>query len=194
MQTSVQITFALEIAAMQLTPSFKMDVLKVRPTSKLVGMRLGSSQQPEPAMNLQVAFEIADIQPANGALGTIRLTPSQQATPTATGSPSFAVAGLQVMPNIDTASVQLTPLQGEATVFVTAACQISTMEFSPSLEIASIILNSNSKQVIVQLPGAAPDSADSAPVFEIANLQASDSGDNIGMMQLNLVGTEPKRF
>jgi hypothetical protein len=193
MQTSVQITFALEIAAMQLTPSFKMDVLKVRPTSKLVSMRLGSSQQPQPAMNVQVAFEIAEIQPADGALGTIRLTPSQQARPTATGSPSFAVAGLQVMPNIDTAPVQLTPLQGEATVSVTAACQISTVEFSPSFEIASIILNSNSKQVIVQLPGAAPDSADSAPVFEIANLQVSDSGDNIGMMQLNLVGTEPKR-
>jgi hypothetical protein len=193
MQNSVQITFALEIAAMQLTPSFKMDVLKVRSTSKLVSMRLGSSQQPEPAMNLQVAFEIADIQPADGALGTIRLSPSQQAKPTATGSPSFAVAGLQVMPNIDTAPVQLAPLQGAATVFVTAACQISTIEFSPSFEIASIILNSNSKQVIVQLPGAAPDSADSAPAFEIANLQVSDSGDNIGMMQLNLVGTEPKR-
>jgi len=193
MQTSVQITFALEIAAMQLTPSFKMDVLKVRPTSKLVSMRLGSSEQPQPAMNLQVAFEIADIQPADGALGTIRLTPAQQARPTATGSPSFAVAGLQVMPNIDTAPVQLTPLQGAAPVFVTAACQISTIELSPSLQIASIILNSNSKQVIVQLPGAAPDSADSAPVFEIANLQVSDSGDNIGMMQLNLVGTEPKR-
>jgi hypothetical protein len=47
--------------------------------------------------------------------------------------------------------------------------------------------------VIVQLPGAAPGSADAAPVFEIANLQVSDSGDNIEMMQLNLVGTEPKR-
>jgi hypothetical protein len=193
MQTSIQITFALEIAAMQLTPSFKMDVLKVRPTSKLVSMRLDSSQQPQPAMNLQVAFEIADIHPADGALGTIRLTPSQQARPTVTGSPSFAVAGLQIMPNIDTAPLQLTPLQGAVTVFVTAACQISTIEFSPSFEIASIILNSNSKQVIVQLPGAAPDSADSARVFEIANLQVSDSGDNIGMMQLNLVGTEPKR-
>src|SRR5215469_7323410 len=111
MQTSVQITFALEIAAMQLTPSFKMDVLKVRPTSKLVSMRLGSSQQPQPAR------------------------------PTATGSPSFAVDGLQVVPNIDTPPVQLTPLQGGATVFVTAACQISTVELSPSLEIASIILN-----------------------------------------------------
>jgi hypothetical protein len=94
------------------------------------------------------------------------------------------------MSNIDTALVQLTPSQGQATVSV---CQISTIEFSPSLEIASIILSSNSKQVIVQLPGAAPGSADAAPVFEIANLQLSHGGENIGMMQLNLVGAGPKR-
>jgi hypothetical protein len=193
MQPSVQITFSLEIAAMQLTPSFKMGVLKVRPTSKFVSMCLGPSQPPQPAMNLQVAFEIADIQPAGGALGTIRLTPSQQARPTATGSPLFPVAGLQVLPNIDTAAVQLTPSQGQATVSGTVACQIRTVEFSPSLEVASITLNSNSKHVIVQLPGAARDSANAAPIFEIANLQVSDSGDNIGMMQLNLVETEPKR-
>jgi hypothetical protein len=38
------------------------------------------------------------------------------------------------------------------------------------------------------MPGAAPRSADGATVFEIANLQLSDSGHNIGMMQLNLIG------
>jgi hypothetical protein len=192
MQTSVHITFSFEIAAMQLTPSFKMGVLKVRLISKLVTMRLGPSQQPQPAMNVQVAFEIAKIQPAAGALGTIRLSPTQQARPTLSGSLSFAVAGLQVMPNTDTAPVELTPSQGQVTVSVTVACQIITIEFSPSLEIASIILNSNSKQVIVQLPGAAPGSAEAASVFEIANLQLSDGGDNIAMMQLNLVGPGPK--
>jgi len=47
--------------------------------------------------------------------------------------------------------------------------------------------------VIVQLPGAVPGSAEAAPVFEIANLQLSDGSDDIGMMQLNLVGPGPKR-
>jgi hypothetical protein len=192
MQTSVQITFPLEITALQLTPSFKPAVLTVRPTSKLVSMRLGPSQQPQPAMNVQVAFEIADIQPAGGVLGRIRLTPSQQAKPTATGSPSFVVAGLQVMSNIDTAPVQLTPSQGEATVFVTAACQISTIEFSASFEIASVTLNSTSKEVIVQLPGAASTAGEGTPMFEIANLQLSEGGD-IALMQLNLLGQSSKQ-
>jgi hypothetical protein len=72
-------------------------------------------------------------------------------------------------------------------VSITIPCQISTLEFSPSLEIASVILNSNSKQVIVQLPGAGPGPAEGAPMFEIANIELNESGD-IAMVQLNLLG------
>ncbi len=192
MQTSVQITFSFEIAAMQLTPSFKMGALKVRPISKLVTMRLPSPQQPQSALNLQVGFEVARIQPAAGALGTIRMVPSQQQRPTPGGLPSFAVAGLQVVPNSETAPVQLTPSrQGRASVLVTVPFQITTLEFAPSLEIASVILNSNSKQVAVQLPGAGPAPAEGAPMFEIANLELGEGGE-IGMLHLNPVSA-PKR-
>jgi hypothetical protein len=192
MQTSVQLTFSFEIAAMQLTASFKMGALKVRPLSKLVTMRLPSPQQPQSALNLQVSFEVAKIQPASGALGTIRMVPSQQQRPTPGGLPSFAVAGLQVVPNSETAPVQLTPSrQGRASVLITVPFQITTLEFAPSLEIASVILNSNSKQVAVQLPGAGPAPAEGAPMFEIANLELNEGGD-IGMMHLNPVSA-PKR-
>ena len=191
MQTSVQLTFSFEIAAMQLTPSFKMGALKVRPISKLVTMRL-PSQQPQSALNLQVSFEVAKIQPASGALGTIRMVPSQQQRPTPGGLPSFAVAGLQVVTNSETAPVQLTPSrQGRASVLITVPFQITTLEFAPSLEIASVILNSNSKQVAVQLPGAGPTPAEGAPMFEITNLELGEGGD-IGMMHLNPVSA-PKR-
>jgi hypothetical protein len=192
MQSSVQLTFSFEIAAMQLTPTFKMGVLQVRPISKIVTMRLPSSQHLQSAMNFQVNFEIAKIQPVGGALGNIRMTPSQQ-KPTAVGSPSFAVAGLQLVPNFEATPVQLTPSQqGQASVFVTVPFQITTIEFSPSLEIASVVLNSNSKQVFVQLPGTGPSPSEGAPMFEIVNLQMSESGD-IGMMQLNLLGHGPDR-
>ena len=106
MQSSVQLTFSFEIAAMQLTPTFKMGVLQVRPTSKIVTMRLPSSQHLQSAMNFQVNFEIAKIQPVGGVLGNIRMTPSQQ-KPTTVGSPSFAVAGLQLVPNFEATPVQL---------------------------------------------------------------------------------------
>lgn len=177
---------------MQLTPSFKMGVLKVRPISKLVTMRLPSPQRAQTALNLQVAFEVAKIQPVAGALGTIRVVPSQQQRPAMGGMPSIAVAGLQVVSNSETAPVQLTPSpQGRAAVFITVPFQISTLEFSPTLEIGSVTLNSNSKQVVVQLPGTGPGPAEGAPMFEIANLELNESGE-IAMMQLNLLGG-PKR-
>jgi tetratricopeptide (TPR) repeat protein len=192
MQTSVQLTFSFEIAAMQLTPSFKMGVLKVRPISKLVTMRLPSPQRAQSPLNLQVAFEVVKIQPVAGALGTIRAVPSQQQRPAMSGMPSFAVAGLQVVQNSETAPVQLTPSpQGRASVFITVPFQISTLEFSPTLEIGSVTLNSNSKQVVVQLPGTGPGPAEGAPMFEIANLELNEGGE-IVMMQLNLLGG-PKR-
>jgi len=187
MQTSVQLTFSFEIAAMQLTPSFKMGVLKVRPISKLVTMRLPSPQRAQSPLNLQVAFEVVKIQPVAGALGTIRVVPSQQQRPAMGGMPSFAVAGLQVVPNSETAPVQLTPSpQGRASVFISVPFQISTLEFSPTLEIGSVTLNSNSKQVVVQLPGTGPGPVEGAPMFEIANLELNEGGE-IVMMQLNLL-------
>ena len=193
MHTAVQLTFSFEIASMQLTPTFKMGALQVRPTSKIVTMRLAPSQQAQAAMNLQVTFEIAKIQPAGGALGSVRLTPSQQQRPVATGSPSFTVGGLQLVPNFEAAPLQLTPSQqGQASVLVTAPFQIATVEFSPSFEIACIVLNSNSKQVAVQLPGAGPVPGEGIPMFEIANLQVTSAGE-IGMMQLNLLSHGPRR-
>jgi hypothetical protein len=189
MQTAVQLTFSFEIASMQLTPTFKMSALQLRPTSKIVTMRLAPSQHAEPTMNLQVSFEIAKIQPAGGGLGTVRLIPSQQQRPTVVGSPSFTVGGLQLISNFEAAPVQLTPSQ-QASVSVTGAFQIATVEFSPSFEIASIILNSSSKQVAVQLAGAG--TVEGAPMFDIANLQLGPSGE-IGMMQLNMLGQGSRR-
>ena len=104
---------------------------------------------------------------------------------------SPSVAGLQLVPNVEATPVQLTPSQhGEAAVFVTVPCQISRIEFSPLLEIASVVLDSSSKQVLVQLPGAGLSPADGPQAFEIADLQLSERGD-AGMIQLNLLGQSP---
>jgi tetratricopeptide (TPR) repeat protein len=187
MRNTVELTFSFEVASVQLTPTFKISALQVRPTSKVVTMRLARSQQAQLGMNSGVTFEISKIQPAEGAFGNIQVIPSQQ-KPMIDSSPSLTVAGLQMVPNLDSAPVWLTPSQEKpATVLVTVPFQITTMEFSASFEIASVVLNSTSKEVIVQLPGAAPTAAEGTPMFEIANLQLSQGGD-IALMQLNLGG------
>ena len=188
MHTAVQLTFSFEIASMQLTPTFKMGTMQLKPTSRIVTMRLAPSQHPQPAMNLQVTFEIATVQLNGNALGMIRLTPSQQQRPSVISSPSFNIQGLQLVAGSDAAPVQMTPAQqGQASVHVTAPFQIATVEFSPSFEIASIILNATSRNVSVQLPGAGPSAIEGAPVFEIGGVQLAGNGE-IGMMQLNPQG------
>ncbi|MDQ6861484.1 MAG: tetratricopeptide repeat protein [Verrucomicrobiota bacterium] len=188
MHTAVQLTFSTEIASLQLTPTFKMGSLQLKPTSRIVTMRLAPAQNPQPAMNLQVTFEVANVQLAGSAIGTVRLTPSQQQRPGVISSPSFNIAGLQLVQGSDAAPVQLTPsTQGQASVHMTGAYQITSVEFSPTFEIASIVLNSTSRAVQVQLPGSGPSAPDGGPTFEVTNVQLGGSGE-IGIIQLNPAG------
>jgi hypothetical protein len=184
---SVQVTFSFEITGVQLTPTFEMGALTLRPASKLVTMRLALHPQSQSTKDLQVSFETAKIQPVGSTLGTLRMLPSQKQRPVANGSHSFAPAGLQVVPDFKAAPVQLTPSNpAQATVFVTVPCEISMVEFSPLFEIASVIFNSSSKRVFVQLPGTRPGGEEGNRVCEIANLEITESGE-ISTMQLHLL-------
>ena len=184
MHTAVQLTFSLEIASLQLTPTFKMSGLQLKPTSKVVSMRLAPSQDPQPPMNLQVTFEVAKIELNNGAIGTIRLSPSAQQKPAVLNSPSFAISGLELVSGQGGAPVQLTPShQEQASVHLTAEFQIAAIEFTPLFEIATIVLNSTSKKVSMQLPGSGPSSIDTAPVFEVSSVQLGASNE-LGLIQV----------
>jgi predicted Zn-dependent protease len=187
MHTAVQITLSCEIASMQLTPTFKMGALQLRPISKVVTMRLASLPQQQASMNLEANFEIAKIQAASGSLGQLRLNPSQQQRPATLATPSFNISSLQLVSGFESAPLQLTPShQTQASVHLTAAFQITSVEISPTFEIAGIILNSTSKTVAVQLPGAGASSVENAPTFEIANVQMASNGE-IALLQLNPV-------
>jgi hypothetical protein len=187
MHTAVELTFSFEVASVQLTQAFKVGALQVRPASKIVTMRLAPFQDSQPATNSEVAFEISNVRLAGDALDRILVVRSQQQKPLAVGSPSFAIPGLQFVPDLKAAPFWLTPSQpGRASVEVRAAFQISAIQFSPSFEVASIVLNPSSKRVRVQLPGLSSSTAEGASVFEIAKVQVTEGGD-MGIMLLNLL-------
>jgi hypothetical protein len=193
-QTPVQLTFSFEIVSVQLTPTFKISTLKVRPASKIVTMRLASSQASQPQLNPQVAFEVAKIQPSDSGLGTVRLvksTPQRQQIaqqPADIVLPSFEVTGLQPISSSDgVAGVQLAPSEpGKAHVQVTADFQMAKVEFSTSFEITGVVLNATSKQVSVRLAGADPSAIGASPVFDLASVRLTDSGDG-EMLELHAV-------
>jgi len=61
------------------------------------------------------------------------------------------------------------------------------VEFSPLFEIASVIFNSSSKRVFMQLPGTPPGGEAGTRVCEITNLEVTESG-QISTMQLKVLG------
>ena len=184
--TPVQLTFSFEIVSVQLTRTFKVRTLQVRPASKIVTMRLVSSQRSQPQIHPQVAFEVAKIEPADSGLGTVRLIKStrqrQQLAhqPVDIALPSFEVTALQpISSSDDAAMVQLAPSEpGKAHVQVTADFQMAEVEFSTCFEITGVVLNSTSRQVSVQLAGADPSAIEGAPVFNVANVRLTGSGDS----------------
>jgi hypothetical protein len=90
----------------------------------------------------------------------------------------------------EAAPLQLTPShQTQASVHLTAAFHITSVEFSPTFEIDAILLNSTSKTVAVQSPGVGATSFENAPMFEITNVQVASNGE-ITMLQLNPAGTK----
>ena len=129
-----------------------------------------------------MTLEIAKFEPTVGGFGIVRLVPSQRQRPNIAHPLSFAVAGLELVSYFEAAPVHLTPFQ-QASVLVTGCFRIASVDFSPSFELASIVLNSSAKKVAVQLPGA--HSIEDAVRFEIVHIQLGSSGE-IGMMQLNL--------
>ena len=182
MRTAVQLTFSLEIGSMQLTPTFEMRDLQLKPTSRVVTMRLAPCQAPYPPIDLQITFEIAKIELEGETIRTVRLVPSAQEKPAVISSSSFAVARFELEPNSGIASVQLTPShQAGASVHLTAGFQISAIEFSPGFGIAAIVLNSTSRNVSLQMPGAEP-MVEDAPVFAIERVEMN--GSQLGLIQV----------
>jgi len=120
MQTSVQLTFSFEIAAMQLTPSFKMGVLKVRPISKLVTMT--PSAQGRASVFITVPFQISTLEfSPTLEIGTVTLNSNSKQVVVqlpgtgpgpVEGAPMFEIANLELNEGGEIVMMQLNMLGG----------------------------------------------------------------------------------
>jgi predicted Zn-dependent protease len=180
--TVAQLTFSLEIASMQLTSTMKMSRLHLKPLSKVVSVRFGSTQDPEPPMDFDVPFEIARIDLSNGTIDSVRLVPSALRESAASSGPFLAISSLEFLPSQRAAPVHLTPSHQErASVQLTAEFRIAAVEFAPLFEIAAIVLNASSRKVSMQLPGA----VDNVAVCEIENVQLG-ADDEMALIMVTL--------
>ncbi|MEO8439271.1 MAG: hypothetical protein ABI540_03515, partial [Spartobacteria bacterium] len=183
--TTVQISFALEVTGMQLTPEFKMSRLQLKPTSNFVSMCFESLENGQPLMKLPLTFEVAKIDLSGQSIGTLRLTPSAHQEPAITITPpSFSISGPEVIADSATAPMQLTASSQEhPPVQLTAEFRIEEIGFSPIFEIANIILSPTSNMVSMQLLGSGPASIDPGSTFEIENVGLA-TGEGVGLIEV----------
>jgi tetratricopeptide (TPR) repeat protein len=181
---TVQLTFSLEIASMQLTSTLKMSRLHLKPISRVVSVRLGSAQDPEATTNHKVAFEITKIGLSNGTIGSVRLVPSTLQGPAAAVHPSLAISSLELVPGQEADPVQLIPShQEQASVQLTAEFRIGEVEFAPLFKIAAIVLDASSRKVSMRLLGAKSSSIDDSGGYEIENVQLG-ANDELALIQV----------
>jgi hypothetical protein len=184
MRTTVQLTFSLEIASMQFTPSLELSGVQLKPTSPIVSVRVARSQDPAMPTDLEITFEVTKVEIFNGSIGTIRLVPSGQQRPAILDSPTVSISGLELVSSEDSAPVQLRAShQEQASVHLTAEFRIAAIEFTSLFEISTIVLNSTSNRVTMQLPGSGRTPIESAPVFQIEQVQLGP-GNELGMIRV----------
>jgi hypothetical protein len=184
-KAGVQLTFSFEILSMQLTQHFKLDALQLQPTSNLVTMQLIEESR-EHSGGDQVVWELVEIKTNDRGFGALRLKPTSRHAAMLPGVNSFNVAGLQIVTGLSAAPLQLSP-QG-ASVLATSGFDISSVEFSPSFEIAAIVVENRAKEISVRLPSV-PEREATLSAFDIAYVGV-DAG-QLGVVELKSRGRPP---
>jgi hypothetical protein len=124
--------------------------MTLRPVDATVAVKMGDGQ-PLGGISIETGFQLSTIHlGAEGRLETLRLIPTQQPPGLALGESSFAIGGLSVQPANAHQNLQLTaPADHSMRVRLTAPFELLTVELSPRFEIAAVLLQSRSTNVVV---------------------------------------------
>jgi len=149
-QTDVTVTLSLHVVSMQLTALFRVETMTLRPVDPTVGVKMGDGQ-PLGGESIETRFQLSTILlGAEGRLETLRLIPTQQPPTLSFDESSFAIGGLSVQPANAYQNVQLTaPADNSMRVRLTAPFGLLAVELSQRFEIAAVLLQSRSTNVVV---------------------------------------------
>ncbi len=169
--TDVSVTFSLEVAAMQLTPSFQMASLHLKPAEAAVAVRVADGGAL--GMLVETGFRMGPAQlSAHGRLGTILLFPTQKPPGLSPGQNSFMVNTVRTEQADQKRVVELTAAKSEAMrVRLTAQFEFVRVELSPTFDVVAVVLRA--RDTAVQIGTGESDAT--AP-FELVETQLAASG------------------
>ena len=165
-RTEMNITFAFDVVALELTPALEIATARLEPINRLVAAQL------EDDLTLEVGFRLGALEATRqGGIESLRLIPTQQPIPLAAVAHSLAVGRITFLPanhhlEIKAARERSMPVQ------LTASFALAAIELTPRFEVAAMMLRSRQPKPLLRNH---PD--DPGQPFEIENIELDPAGE-----------------
>jgi DNA-binding response OmpR family regulator len=164
----------LEVLSMQLTSQLQMGAIRARPASLTASLRLQSAATSAIPSEIGVQLGATRLT-GDGRISALRLVPTSKPFQPAQTRSAFEIGGVALIPNETRARVQLTPAgTTPMTMELFAHLEVSSVELSPSFQVAQLTLNWSTNAVRVTLNPKAPEQT--AAQFELRVVKLDESG------------------
>ena len=149
---TVVVGIALEVLAIQFSPTLQMAALRARPASRTISLHVEHGALP--GMNLpEAGFELGPVVlDGRGQMQTIRLLPTAQRISTIPPRHAFPVGGVSVLPWNGGKALELTPTAAAPMLMqLSAPFELAGVELSPTFGIGALVLSARGGEIRVSL-------------------------------------------
>ncbi|MEN3368285.1 MAG: two-component system, chemotaxis family, protein-glutamate methylesterase/glutaminase [Verrucomicrobiota bacterium] len=147
--SAVMLGLGMEVISVQLTPRFRIDTIRARPTASTLS--LTPSSVSGSAENLLAGFEIGSVElDPRGLIKTMRVVPTRRPPNSIPPRNGFAINDLALVN--ENASIEVTAKTGPAmSMQLVAMFKVASVELSARFEVAQLVLQPQGNRVRVSL-------------------------------------------
>ncbi|HXA09185.1 MAG TPA: response regulator [Chthoniobacterales bacterium] len=171
-QAEVSVTFSLQVDSLQITPSLRMEGMRLQPVSSTVAVQMAGRTELH-GVPLEAGFRLGTITLRDGHVETVRLIPTRQPPQLPAAGSSFAIGAMSLQPENAHQNIRLTSQANKSMrVRLTAPFALLTVELTAGFEVAAVLLEPRGSTVLVRNGSASV----SAP-FEIQEVELSGAAE-----------------
>ena len=172
---AVILGLALEVLAIQFSPTLQMAAIRARPASRTISLHVHPDAVS--TINLpEAGFELGPVTlDARGQIDAIRLLPTAQRLGAIPPRKAFPVGALSVLPATGGKAVELTPAAvAPVMMLLSAPFDLTGVELSPAFRVDSLVLKARPGEIRVSLDR---DGAQSGAAFKTAQVLLNRSAE-----------------
>ncbi len=169
-RAELNVTFALEVVGLQLTPLLRIDFVRLQPVDDVVSVQMSAELTGFP---LGMGFRLGPFQlGGNGQIETVRLIPTGQAVPPQATDPSFAVGEANFQGENAAGNLELTAAsEPSMRVQLTATFELERVELSNTFELGALFLCARGTRVLLR------NATGEGTPFELQEVELDEAGE-----------------